>query len=155
METYLRAQCLWDVVENGSIPPPLPNNPTLAQIRNHNEEVAKEVRSLAIIHATLHDEMFIKNLNFETTKKAWDKLKEDFYGSEKTKKTQVLKLGGEFESLKRKETKNVREFCNIISKIVTQIKLLGYELNDQRFVEKILACLPQMFEVKIFFSKKI
>ena len=47
MKPYLRAQSLWDVVEKGNNPPPLPNNPTLAQIRNHSDKVAKEGRALA------------------------------------------------------------------------------------------------------------
>ncbi|KAL0421155.1 UNVERIFIED_CONTAM: hypothetical protein Slati_3138400 [Sesamum latifolium] len=35
MEAYLRAQSLWDVVENDVDPPTLRANPTLAQIRKH------------------------------------------------------------------------------------------------------------------------
>ncbi|GAU33542.1 hypothetical protein TSUD_143350 [Trifolium subterraneum] len=149
MKTYLRAQSLWDVVENGSNPPPLPNNPTIAQIKNHNEEVAKEGRALAIIHAALHDDIFIKILNLETAKEAWNKLKEEFQGSERTKKMQVLNLRREFEALKMKETEAVREFSDRISKVVSQITLLGEELSDQRVVEKNLVCLPGRFEAKI------
>ena len=111
MKTYLRAQSLWDVVENGSNPPPLPNNPTLAQIRNHSDdEVAKEGRALAIIHAALHDDIFIKILNLEIAKEAWNKLKEEYQGSERTKKMKVLDLIREFEALKMKETETVRVF---------------------------------------------
>ena len=65
-------------MENGSNPPPLPNNPTVTQIKNHNEELPKEGRALAIIHAALHDDIFIKILNLEIEKEAWDKLKEEF-----------------------------------------------------------------------------
>ena len=61
----------------------------------------------------------------------------------------VLNLRREFEALKMKETENVRVFSDIISKVVTQIKLLGEDLSDQRVVEKILVCLPEMFEAKI------
>ena len=78
MKTYLRAQSLWEVVENGSNPAPLPENPTMNQIRFHNEEVAKESKALAIIHAAVHDEVFIKILNLETAKESWNKLKEEF-----------------------------------------------------------------------------
>jgi len=70
LKTYLRAQSLWDVVEKGSIPPPLPNNLTLAQMRNHIDEEAKEGRALAIIHASLHDDIIIKILNLQTAKDA-------------------------------------------------------------------------------------
>lgn len=65
-------------MENGSNMPPLSNNPKIAQIENHNEEVAKEGRTLAIIHGTLHDDIFIKILNLETAKEVWDKSKEEF-----------------------------------------------------------------------------
>jgi len=155
MKTYLRAQSLWDVVENGSNPPPLPNNPTLAQIRNHGDEVAKEGRALAIIHAALHDDIFIKILNLEIAKEAWNKLKEEYQGSERTKKMKVLNLRREFEALKMKETEYVREFSDRISEVVTQIRLLGEDINDQRSVKKILVCLPEMFEAKISSLKKI
>ena len=149
MKTYLRAQCLWELVESGSNPPPLPNNPTVAQIRNHNEEVAKEGKALAIIHAALHDDVFIKILNLDTAKEAWDKLKEEFQGSERTRRMQILNLRREFEAIKMKEAETVKEFSDRLSKVVTQIRLLGEELSDQRVVEKILVCLPERFESKI------
>ena len=49
---------------------PFPNNPTVAQIRNHNEEVAKKGTALVIIQAALHDDIFIKILNLDTAKEA-------------------------------------------------------------------------------------
>ncbi|CAJ2651803.1 unnamed protein product [Trifolium pratense] len=98
---------------------------------------------------SLHDDIFIKILNLETAKEAWDKLKEEFQGSERTKKMQVLNLRREFEALKMKETETVREFSDRISKVVSQIRLLGEDLSDQRVVEKILVCLPERFEAKI------
>ena len=72
------------MVDTRSNPPPLPNNPTVAQIRNHNEEVAKEGKALGIIQVALHNDIFSKIPNLETTKEAWDKLKEEFQGSERT-----------------------------------------------------------------------
>ena len=111
--------------------------------------MAKEGRALAIIHATLHDDIFIKILNLEIAKEAWNKLMEEYQRSERTKKMKVLNLRREFEALKMKETETVREFFDRISKVVTQIRLLGEDISDQRVVEKILVCLPEMFEAKI------
>nr|KYP35474.1 Retrovirus-related Pol polyprotein from transposon TNT 1-94 [Cajanus cajan] len=149
MRTYLRAQSLWEVVENGSNPAPLPDNPTMAQVRFHSDEVAKEGRALAIIQAAIHDDVFIKILNHDTAKEAWDKLKEEFQGSERTRRMKVLNLRREFEAIKMKEAETVKEFAHRLSKVVTQIRLLGEELSDQRVVEKILVCLPERFESKI------
>ena len=51
---------------------------------------------------------------------------------------QVLNLKREFEATKMKEVETVKEFSNRLSKIVTQIKLLGEELNDQCIMQNIL-----------------
>ena len=54
-----------------------------------------------------------------------------------------------------KEAETVKEFSDRLSKIVTQIRLLGGELNNQRIVEKILVCLSERFESKSPLLKKI
>ena len=48
-----------------------------------------------------------------------------------------------------KEVETVKEFSDRLSKIVTQIRLLGEELSDYRIVEKILVWLLERFESKI------
>ena len=92
MKTYLIAKSLWDVVE-------MDNNPTLTQIGNHNDEVAKQGRALSILHVTLSDDIFIKILNLEIAKEAWGKPKEEYQGSERTKNMKVLNFKREFEAL--------------------------------------------------------
>lgn len=37
METYLDALDIWEAVEEDYEVPPLPNNPTMAQIKNHKD----------------------------------------------------------------------------------------------------------------------
>ena len=43
MESYLRALSLWDVIEN-DVNPTLPQNPTIAQIKKHGEDMAKRAQ---------------------------------------------------------------------------------------------------------------
>lgn len=38
MKAFLDANDLWEVVEEDYEVPPLPNNPTVAQLRNHKEK---------------------------------------------------------------------------------------------------------------------
>lgn len=132
----MRVQSLWELEENGSNPGPLSENPTVAQLRFHSEEVAKEGKTFVIIHTTTHN-VFIKILDLETTKEAWDKLKKEFQGSERTSRMKVQNLKREFETIKIKESETVNEFSDRLYKVVTQIRLLGEELKDQRVVEKI------------------
>nr|KYP38347.1 hypothetical protein KK1_040419 [Cajanus cajan] len=119
----------------------------MAQVIFHSDEMAKEGRALSIIQAAIHDDVFIKILNLDIAKDDWDKLKEEFQGSERTRR--MLNLRREFEAIKMKEAETVKEFVDRLSKVVTQIRLLGEELSDQRVVEKILVCLPERFESKI------
>ncbi|KHN31154.1 hypothetical protein glysoja_012804 [Glycine soja] len=58
----------------------------------------------------------------------------------------VLNLRREFEAIKMKEAETVKEFADRLSKVVTNIRLLGEELSDQKVVEKILVCLQERFD---------
>ena len=100
MKAYLRGQSLWQYVEEEKQPPQLGPNPTLNQIRLHEEETAKAPRALSHLHAAVTDQVFTRIMACETAKEAWDKLKEEFGGSTQTRNMQVLNLRREFETLK-------------------------------------------------------
>ena len=149
MRTYLSSYDLWEVVETGADPPPLPANPTVAQMKQHSEERAKRFKALSCIQNAISDEIFTRIMTCETAKKAWDTLKQEFEGSEKTKQMRVLNLRREFELLRMKETETVKEYSDRIMKVVNQIRLLGEELTEKRIVEKVLVSLPEKYESKI------
>ena len=122
------------------------DNPTLAKIKNHEDECARKFKDLSFIHSAISDSIFIRIMHLETTKEAWDKLKEDFQGSERNKQMQILNLRREFESLKMKDSETIKEFSDKLMKVVNQIRLLGEELNDKRVVEKVLVSLLEKFK---------
>ncbi|KAF2302363.1 hypothetical protein GH714_034947 [Hevea brasiliensis] len=125
MKTYLKAFDLWNVVETGEDPPPLRANPTLAQIKNHNEESMKKFKALTCIQTVVSDSIFTRIMACETAKEAWDKLKEEFQGSERTIQMRVLNLRREFENLKMKDSDTIQEFTDRLLKVVNQIRMLG------------------------------
>jgi len=77
---YLQAQHLWDVVEFDEDPEPLRQNPTLAQIKKHEEDVAKKPKALNCIHSGVTNAIFTRIMACTTPKQAWDKLKGEFEG---------------------------------------------------------------------------
>ncbi|TXG52474.1 hypothetical protein EZV62_021643 [Acer yangbiense] len=85
----------------------------------------------------------------ETAKEAWDKLKEEFQGSDRTRQMQVLNLRREFEVLRMKESETVKDYTNRLMKVVNQIRLLGEELTERIIVEKVLVSVPKIFESKV------
>ncbi|OMO69325.1 Integrase, catalytic core [Corchorus capsularis] len=149
MKTYLQAFDLWDVVDTGRDPPPLRANPTLAQMKQHADECAKKFKAMACIQHAVSDVIFTRIMACDTPKQAWDKLKEEFQGTEKTRQQQIINLRRDFENLKMKENESVKQYSDRIMAIVNSIRLLGDEFSEKRVVEKIITTLPEKYESKI------
>ncbi|KAG8489064.1 hypothetical protein CXB51_017032 [Gossypium anomalum] len=149
MKTYLQAQDLWSVVENDIEPPPLRANPTIAQIRQHAEESTKKHKALACLQNGVSDVIFTRIMACSTPKEAWERLKEEFMGSDKTRQQQVINLRRDFKNLKMKESKSIKQYSDRIMATVNSIRLLGEDFSDSRVVEKVITTLPERFESKI------
>ena len=67
----------------------------------------------------------------KTAKEAWDRLKEEYQGSDRTHQMQVLNLKREFESLNMQEDETISKYADRISLIVNNIRLLGEEFTDK------------------------
>ena len=48
-----------------------------------------------------------------------------------------------------KDSESIKDFADRLMKIMSKIRILGEELEDQRVVEKVLISLPLRFEHKI------
>ncbi|XP_044495548.1 uncharacterized protein LOC123218270 [Mangifera indica] len=70
MKAFLRGVGLWQYVEEEKQPPPLGPNPTLNQIRLHEEEATKAPKALSILHQGVTDAAFTKIVACETAKEA-------------------------------------------------------------------------------------
>ncbi|XP_031259650.1 uncharacterized protein LOC116117766 [Pistacia vera] len=149
MKADMRGLGLWQYKEEEKQPPPLGPNPTLNQLRLHEEEVAKAPRALSIIHQGVIDAVFTKIFMCETAKKAWERLKEDSLGNKRSRQMNVLNLRREFEVLIMKDAETINEYANRIMKVVNQIRLMGETLSDQRIMEKIKVSIPKRYEAKI------
>ncbi|XP_021642266.2 uncharacterized protein LOC110636747 [Hevea brasiliensis] len=149
IKAYLRAFDLWEVVETGRDPPPLRVDPTLTQIKHHSKECAKKYKALSYLHQAISDVIFTRIMACEIAKEAWDKLKEEIHSSDKTRQMLILNLIRDFEVLRMKDSKLVKEYSDGLNKTINQIRLPGDELTDMSIVEKVLATLLERFEQKI------
>ena len=148
MRTYLKSLDLWEFIES-DVEPTLPNNPTVAQMRQHSEQVAKKHRALAVLHSAISEVIFTRVLTCDSAKEAWDTLKAEFQGSERTRKMQIMNLWREFEMLKMKESQSVKEYTHNLMNVVNQLRLLEVKIDEQRIVEKVLVSVSERFEAKI------
>ncbi|KAK5786032.1 hypothetical protein PVK06_040657 [Gossypium arboreum] len=149
MRTYLQAFDLWKVVNSVIEPAPLRANPTVAQIRQHVDERTKRHKAMSCIQNCVSVVIFTRIMACETPKQAWDRLKEEFQGTERTRQQQLLNLRKDFENLKMKEEKTVKQYSDRIMAVVNSIKLLGEQFNEARIVEKVFSTLLERYEAKI------
>ena len=119
MKSYLEASGLWDVVMYAI--QSLQEDPTVAQIRNYNDELIRRAKAKTCIHSVVFDVVFTRIMACETAKEAWDTLQEVFQGNERTRLMQVLKLRREFEMLRMKKAETIKEYFNRLLTMVNKI----------------------------------
>ncbi|KAF2313323.1 hypothetical protein GH714_010353 [Hevea brasiliensis] len=93
MKALLKGLDLWEAVEMGADPPPLRANPTVTQLKHYAEESAKKFKALSYIHSAVSESIFTRIMACETGKEAWDRLREEFQGSENTRQMQFGRPG--------------------------------------------------------------
>ena len=62
---------------------------------------------------------------------------------------QVLNLIREFEIVKMKESKMIKDYSDKLLGIVNKVRLLGKDFSNERIVQKILVILLEKYESKI------
>ncbi|TXG68564.1 hypothetical protein EZV62_003499 [Acer yangbiense] len=149
MRSYLKSFGLWEFVDQDKQIPLLRANPTIAQIKQHEEEKMKKEKAVACLHSALTDAVFTSIMHLETAKEIWDELKGRYEGSERVRSIKLLTLKREFEILKMKESESVKDYSSKLSELVNQMRLYGETVEDFKVVEKMLISLPEKFEAKI------
>ena len=149
METYLETLDLWEAIEDDYEVPPLPANPTIAQIKLQKDKKTRKSKAKACLFASVSQMIFMRIMSLKTAKEIWDYLKAEYEGDERVRGMKVLNLIRDFELQKMKESESVKEFSDRLLNIANKMRLLGSVLNDSRIVEKLLVTVPEKFETTI------
>ncbi|XP_017632675.1 uncharacterized protein LOC108475201 [Gossypium arboreum] len=118
-------------------------------MRQHADERTKRHKAMSRIQNCVFDMIFTRIMTCETPMQAWNKLKEEFQGTERTRQQQLLNLRRDFENLKMKEEETVKQYSDRIMAVVNSIRLLGEQFDEAMIVEKVLSILPERYEAKI------
>lgn len=149
MEAYLDGNDLWEAVKDDYEVPPLPNNPTVAQIKNHKERKQRKSKARAHLYAAVSSTIFTRIMTLKTANEIWNFLKEEYEGNEKVKGMQVLNLIKEFKMQRMKESETIKDYSDRLLSIVNKVRMFGTEFSDSRIVQKILVTIPEKFEATI------
>ncbi|KAG6492442.1 hypothetical protein ZIOFF_047405 [Zingiber officinale] len=122
MSAFMEGSDLWEAMKGDYEVTPLPDNPTINQIRFHKESITRKVKAKSCLYAVVSPFIFNKIMKFPTAKDIWNFLKIEYEGDEK-----------------------IRGLINLANRI----RVLGIDTKDDRIVQKILVALPERFEATI------
>ena len=149
MEAYLDASDLWEAVSEEYEVPPLSDNPTMAQIKLHNERRQRKSKAKASLFAAVSSTIFTRIMTLKTANEIWNFLKKEYEGNERVKGMQVLNLIREFEMQRMKELETIKDYSNRLLSIVNKVRLLGTDFSDSRIVQEFFTTVPEKFETII------
>ncbi|XP_030520188.2 uncharacterized protein LOC115733700 [Rhodamnia argentea] len=149
MTAFLEGHDLWEVVENDYEIAPLPNNPTLNQIKFHKERTTRKAKAKSCQYLAVSPYIFTRIMGCDFAKAIWDSLKDEYEGDEKIRSMKALNLLREFERQRMKDSESVKEYFDRLIEIAKKIRVLGTDLKDERLVRKNPVSLPEKFEATI------
>ena len=121
MKHCLKSFGLWEYVEQDKQVFPLRTNPTITEMKRHEDETLKKEKAVSCLHSALADEVFTSIMHLETGNQIWDELHRIYDGDERVKSIKLLTLKREFEMLKMKENEYVKEYTSKLSHLVNQM----------------------------------
>ncbi|XP_044461809.1 uncharacterized protein LOC123193089 [Mangifera indica] len=149
MKVYLMALNLWETVEDDGEPEPLGVDLTLTQIKLYEDRKPRKPKALTCLHLALSKVIFTRIMVCKSPKKVWERLKEEYEISDKVKTGKLLTIIKEFEVLRMKEGKLVKEYASKLLELVNKIRLMREDFPDTKVMNKILVSLPFKFKSKV------
>ncbi|KAF3622604.1 Ubiquinol oxidase, mitochondrial [Capsicum annuum] len=113
---------------------PLPDNPTVAQIKTHKERKTRKSKALACLFTAVSSNIFTRIMSLESAKEIWDHLKTEYKGDERIRGMQMLNLVREFKMKRMKESETIKEYSDRLLNLANCIRLLGSSFNDSRII---------------------
>ncbi|KAK9135516.1 hypothetical protein Syun_014846 [Stephania yunnanensis] len=121
---------LWEAVEHEYEVSPLPNNPTVAQMKLHKERRQRKSKAKASLFAAVTSTIFTRIMTMKTAHEIWNFLKGEYEGDERIKGMRMINLIREFEMQKMKESETIKDYSDRLLAIANKVRLLGTNFDD-------------------------
>ncbi|KAA8528643.1 hypothetical protein F0562_035998 [Nyssa sinensis] len=123
---------------------PLPDNPTMQEIKTHKERMTKKFKAKSCLHSVVSKALFTKIMALESTRDIWDYLRTESQGNERSRSMQVMNLKREFEIQRMKESETIKEYSDRLLSIVNKAQEQRRLIRQEGFVEGALQAKLQI-----------
>ncbi|XP_068486529.1 uncharacterized protein [Phaseolus vulgaris] len=121
----------------------------MVQINSQEEKKMKRSKAKTCLFVVVSPMVFTRIMSLKSAKEIWDYLKAEYACDERIRGMQVMNLIREFELQRMKESESVKDYSGRLLSIANKVRLLGYVLNDSKFLEKLLVIVSERFEASI------
>ncbi|XP_038889190.1 uncharacterized protein LOC120079069 [Benincasa hispida] len=149
MQAYMEDCDYWEVIEQDYEIAPLPDNPTIYQIKTHKERVTRKEKARVCLYVAVSPAIFNRIMALKSKKEIWEFLKSEYEGDERIKGMKVLNLVREFERMQMKDYKSIKEYSDKLIGIANKARALGIDLSDNRLVIEVVSALQAQEQTRL------
>ncbi|KAJ0491798.1 putative RNA-directed DNA polymerase [Helianthus annuus] len=117
------------------------------ETRNLGEEPdqKKSKQALAFLFQAIPEEMVLQMSGYTDPKKVWDGLKTRYLGVDRVRAARIATLRRELEGLRLKEGELVDDGASKVSGLVSKLRGLGHEIEEEEMVRRLLDAMPNSY----------
>ncbi|KAK9054599.1 hypothetical protein SSX86_025678 [Deinandra increscens subsp. villosa] len=105
----------------------------------------KSKQALAFLFQAIPEEMVLQMSSHTDPKKVWDGLKIRYLGVDRVRTARIATIKRELEGLRMKEGELVDDCATKLSGLVSKLRSLGHEVEEEEMVRRILDAMPKSF----------
>ena len=154
MKTFLQAQELWEVVQEGFTMPE--NQATVSAIEKKKlkEDQQKNYIALCFLQQAVTKTIFSRIRGISSAKELWDSLEQEFSGNKKIRTILLQSLREQYANMKMKDYETIKNYYTRVMNFVSEMKAYGEDLPDKKVVEEILISLPSKYDPKVYINHR-
>ena len=118
-------------------------------MKNHKEKNMRKAKAKACLFSAISPLILTRIMQLESAAKIWEHLREEYQGNERVKNMHVMNLIREFEMVRMKESRTIKDYAEQLLTIANKVRLLRKEFSDERVVQKNFVTLLEKYEVTI------
>lgn len=153
MKTIFKSYGLWELVEGG-----VSDSKGADEKEKEKEESSdstkstftevhmKDAKALGLIQGAVSDAIFPRISHEETSKGAWDILKQEFHGDKQVRSVKLQSLRREFEYTRMRDDESLSAYITKLFDLINQMRSYGEDLARSRIVQKLLISLPSAYD---------
>ncbi|CAN6716961.1 unnamed protein product [Malus baccata var. baccata] len=138
MKTIFRSHDLWDMVEKGYNPlAKREEYLTTTELKLLKENIVKYAKALGIIQGAVSYEIFPRIAILETTKEAWDVLKQEFIGDKQVRSVKLQSLRRDFEYTRMSEHETFYVYLKLLISLPKSYDSIVAVIENTRNLETV------------------